>query len=264
LAQPLVDGNPSSIAGLFIVLCLYFLSKRKDTLAGIFLALATIKPQLTLLFFILVCLWAFSNRRWTVLIASGAGVAGLMGISFAILPEWFRSFLVQMTTYTQVASPNTPKTILVYWLPQAAGWIALGFTLICGGILVAEWRRVCQKGFKAFFWTACLTFTLLPVSGMTSAKSNFIAILPGFVLVVAVLEQHWRGSKIWVDVLLVVLLVASWFFPLLSLQLNHPMLAYLDLVLAPIGMTAALYAAKGADKQRLSTGQPANDPVLVE
>jgi hypothetical protein len=240
LTQPLIDGNPSSIAALFIVLCLFFLSKQQDALAGVFLALATFKPQLTLLFFVLVWLWAFSNKRWKVLFTSAAGVVVLMGVSFLFLPEWFTSFLAQMGTYVDVASPNTPATVLVAWFPAMAKWIAFGLSLACGFILAITWFRTWRSGFPQLFWSACLTFTLLPISGITSAKSNFVAILPAFILLIAVLEGRWKHPKFWVDVLILLALVGSWTFHYLAFRLENTMISYLDLVLAPVLMAVLL------------------------
>lgn len=243
LTQPLIDGNPSSIAALCIVLCLFFLSQEKDVLAGVFLALATFKPQLTLLFFVLVWLWAFSNKRWNVLFASAGGVAVLMGVSFLLLPEWFNSFLGQLGTYTQHASPNTPETIMTAWFPNAARWISRGISLICLGVLVVEWRNVWKRGFAQLFWAACLTFTLLPISGITSAKSNFIAILPAFVLIIAVLEERWKHPKFWIDVLVILLLAASWGLNYVGrkVYIGDVRLYFIDFLPTPVALVAALY-----------------------
>jgi hypothetical protein len=63
LIQPIIDGNPSSLAALFLFLSIYCLSRQKDIAAGFFLALATFKPQMTVVFFAFALLWAFSHRR---------------------------------------------------------------------------------------------------------------------------------------------------------------------------------------------------------
>jgi Gpi18-like mannosyltransferase len=241
--RPLIHSNPSSIAALFIVLCLFFLSKEQDFLAGIFLSLATFKPQLTLLFFILVWLWAFSNKRWKVLFASAGGVAVLMGISFLLLPEWFSSFLGQMGTYTQNATPSNPALILAAWFPRGAQWLSRGISLICLIILSLEWCKVWKKGFAQFFWTVCLTFSLLPISGITSAQSNFIAFLPAFVLIIAVLEERLMGQKFWIDLSIIVLLISSWGLNYVerNMTFGDVRLYFIGFLLTPLALLAALY-----------------------
>jgi len=245
--QPLVDGNPSPISALFTLLCLFALAKGKDWQAGLFLALATIKPQLALLFFVLIWIWAFSNKRWKILLSSGIGLVFLVGVSFLLQPGWFSGFVSQGVLYQEIASPHSPQTILKTWLPEGSRWISLGLSTGVAIILCKEWAEILKKDFIYLFWVASLTFTLLPLSGITSAKSNFIAILPGFVLFIAMLAARWEKGSKWINSLLICLLILSWSLNIYGLETNfeNVTLKFIDFLIVPICFAAALYGMKG-------------------
>ncbi|MBT3339068.1 MAG: DUF2029 domain-containing protein [Anaerolineae bacterium] len=189
-AQALVDGNPSSLAAFFAVLALFFISREKDVWGGIFLALSTIKPQLVVLFFALVWLWAFSTRRWKIISSSAISLVFLLGMSFLLQPSWAVEFVTDLTTYTGVASPSTPRAILSYWMPAStANMIAWVLSLISLLVIFYILKFYYAKDFSALFWASTLIFILMPFTGITSAKSNYVAMLPAVVLLL------WFGSK---------------------------------------------------------------------
>ncbi len=244
--QPIIDGNPSPIAALFVLLCLIAISKDRDWLAGILLAFSTIKPQLVILFFILVWVWAFSNKRWKIILGSGISLVVMLGVSFLILPVWFTEFLKDVFLYPEVASPHSPFSILQAWFPSAAKWVAGGISLIVALVLGREWLWSYKKGFGSLFWAACLTFSLLPISGISSAHSNFIAILPGFILVIAAMQDRWRTRQYIVNLLLVLVPIISWTFFSAGLngRVGNVPVFYLGFFPVPIAMAAALYWAR--------------------
>ncbi len=244
--QPLVDGNLSPVAALFTLLSLVMIAKNKDIPAGILLALSTIKPQLSVLFCILVCWWAFSHRRWQIILAAGISMALLWGVSFAIQPSWFTEFLKDVSTYPEIASPHSPASILAAWLPKTSQWIGWGFSLAVGLVLVREWIRVFGKDPTMLFWTASLTFALAPLSGISSAKSNFIAMLPGIVLLTAALAHRWRKTCLVVPVGMILIMLVSWAATLIGL-IYYPeveSVTFIDFLIAPIMLAGGLFWMK--------------------
>jgi len=213
--QPIIDGNPSSLSALFVVLCLFFLSKEKDWLAGVFLACSTLKPQMVILFCVLVWWWAFSNKRWKVLASSAIAVSVLMGISFLFQPNWFTEFIGQLMIYQDVASPNNPATILSIYLPVNGATIAFILNILCIALLIFEWIRLYKKGFHHFFWTVCITFALLPLTSIAFGNRNLVVLLPAIVLIVATLHKQFSKKSFWWDLSLIALLLYSWFALLL-------------------------------------------------
>lgn len=212
-AQALVDGNPSSLAAFFAVLALFFISREKDVWAGVFLALSTIKPQLVVLFLPLVGVWALSNKRMKILYAAGISLASFLGISFLFQPNWLAEFFTDLTTYVDVAHPSTPLAILSYWMPAAvARSIALLLSLTSAFILLRAVKFFWGKDFSALFWTGSLVFVLMPLTGITSAKSNYVAMLPAVILLIHVFYKKLNTKDTWLALCMIVWIVLSWVF----------------------------------------------------
>ena len=211
--QPLIDGNPSSLAALFAVLSLFFISRKSDRWAGVFLAFSTIKPQLVLLFFALVWIWAFSKKRWEIIYSSFATLFILFGISFILLPNWVSEFINDITAYPGAASPSTPRAILSYWMPAPlANNIAWLSTILSVFILGYAWRKSFGQNFNTFLWATSVTFAIMPFTGITSAKSNYIGMLPGIILLLQYGTKKLKDKELWLSILLVVWITLSWLF----------------------------------------------------
>lgn len=210
LAQSLGNGNPSSLAVLLIMLSLLFIRNGQDRLAGIALAFSTIKPQLVILVFILICLWALSQRRWLIILYAFMTVVLLLAVSFIIQPTWFAGFLKQITLYQDVASPHTPEAILRLFIPEAASIIARVLMILSAGFLVFTFVATWKEKFPQLLWATCFTFALLPISGISSAKWNFIAQLPGFILIIDHLNKRWREGKWRIGLFIATSMILSW------------------------------------------------------
>ncbi|MBN2048077.1 MAG: DUF2029 domain-containing protein [Anaerolineaceae bacterium] len=263
LLHPIIDGNPSVIAALFITLSLYFLKEEKDILAGVFLGLSTFKPQLVILFSALFWFWASSNRRWKGIISSGITVLLLMGISFLFQPDWLTGFLNQMTPYNTFADltcPNTPERIFAYWGFQFARPAARVITFITLLVLGYETFRLYRAPFRHFFWMSGLSFALINLSGITSAKTNFIAMLPAFILWIDILFQSHQNRYHWIDLLLPLLLAISWVFTYVAfyVPIGSITYEYMDYFPAPIFIIIVLYSIRKrylSGKQTKTSGE---------
>jgi hypothetical protein len=211
--QPLIDGNPSSLAALFAVLSLFFISKKTDYLAGMFLAFSTIKPQLSVLFFALIWIWSFSRKRWGIIYSSSVTLFILFGISFLSLPNWVSEFIRDTTAYPGAATPSTPRAILAHWMPASiANIIAWALTILSIYILFQTWRRAYGKDFPILLWAVSITFAIMPLTGITSAKSNYIAMLPGVILLLQYGAQELRMKEILLSSFLLIWIALGWLF----------------------------------------------------
>jgi hypothetical protein len=259
LIQPIIDGNPSSLAALFLFLSIYCLSRQKDIAAGFFLALATFKPQMTVVFFAFALLWAFSHRRWRLIVAALAGVAVLMGLSFACYPAWLSAFVHQVLVYGEVASPNTPATILQTYFPQASQAVAYVLSGLCLLLIAYEWRRAYGQPFDHFLWTACFTFAILPLSGIVFGNRNFVALLPGFLLFFVHGYRRYPRKAFWLDAALLGSIVASWLslmMPLLPMP-GLQFFGFNNYLPISLLLLLAMYAYRPSTKRNpASTQQP--------
>jgi hypothetical protein len=211
--QPLIDGNPSSLAALFVILSLFLISKKSDYLAGMFLAFSTIKPQLSVLFFALIWIWSFSRKRWGIIYSSSVALFVLFGISFLSLPNWVSEFIRDTTAYPGAATPSTPRTILAHWMPvPIANIIAWALTILSIYILFQTWRRAYGKEFPILLWAMSITFAIMPLTGITSAKSNYVAMLPGVILLLQYGAQELKMKDILLGSFLMIWIGLGWLF----------------------------------------------------
>jgi hypothetical protein len=201
------------LAALFAILSLFFLSRKSDAWAGVFLALSTIKPQMVILFFVLVWVWAFSKKRLMVIYFSLVTMLFLLGASFFLQPNWLSEFIKDITTYTGTASPSTPRAILSYWMSvHLADTIAWGLTILSLFILAYAWTKSYGRDFPVFLWAASITFATMHLIGITSAKSNYIAMLPGVILLLQYGTEKLKSKSFWLGILLVIWIGFSWIF----------------------------------------------------
>src|SRR5207249_3508387 len=79
----LVTGQLGPLLLLGLVGFLHALKRGRPTLAGAFLVLVAIKPQLTHLFWVALLLWAWERRCWRLVL--GAALAGLGALAWPLL-----------------------------------------------------------------------------------------------------------------------------------------------------------------------------------
>ncbi len=254
-AQALIDGNPSSLSAFFAILALFFIWREKDGWAGAFLAFSTIKPQLVVLFFVFVWVWAFSTRRWKIITSSAGTLAVLFGLSFIARPSWLVEFFYNVTSYPGIAGPNTPRTILSGWMPvSVANGIAWALTIFSFLMIIYVTKASFGKDFRSFLWATGLIFVLMPLTGITTAKSNFVAMLLTVILLLSVGKE--RGlNEAWMSTLLLVWIPLSWFFLFAGREwvLHGTLIYFLDFYPLPVLLLILSFLAKPF-KQK-ATGQ---------
>jgi hypothetical protein len=107
-------------------------------LAGIALALSTIKPQMVVLPLAWFLLWGVSAwpRRWPLLAGFGITLATLVGFGELLLPGWPRLFLGGLAAYRKyVATPSILSTVL----GSSFGLVVSGIIVV--GLLALAWRN---------------------------------------------------------------------------------------------------------------------------
>ena len=115
--------------------------RRKDFLAGLFLALLTLKPHILLPFGIAVLLWSMKERRLRPLAGAAIGVAAGSLVALSLQPEIFSQYLdfarVQVPEEDLVSTPGASLRLLlgfdrfwIQWVPTAAGigWVFLHYS----------------------------------------------------------------------------------------------------------------------------------------
>jgi len=240
-------------------------------LAGFLLALATIKPQLTLPFAGWLLLWALAKwKEWQNLAwGFGGTMAVLLTGSEILSPGWIHRFGDAVNAYQQyTAGRGSALDVLIGGLITSAGVKLLAATVVLGTVAVCWIMRRQPAGSLQFNLASSLVLAATVVIIPTFAPYNQLLLLPGIFLLVQNYTKFWRGNwltkaclalcglvLLWPWLAAMALTVASAVFPAEAVQKEWQLPLYTSLEI-PIAVLAvlAVYAAREltAGKKRLA------------
>jgi hypothetical protein len=218
-ARAVINGNAVVWVAVFIAGALAAIQSGRDELAGVLLALSTIKPQVVILLVIFVCVWAISVRRWGIVNWTVISLVFLsIGAAFFV-PDWPLQNLWEVIRYPGYNPPGTPGSALATWLPAAGTRLGWGLTILLVILLLVEWSAARGQDFRWFLWTASLTLVASQWIGIQTDPGNFIVLFFPLVLVFAMWVKH-SGTigRLMVILSLMVLLVGLWALFLVTLE----------------------------------------------
>jgi hypothetical protein len=161
--------------------CFLLLGSGQLLLAGILLALATIKPQLVLPLVVWLVLWACSDfrHRRNFLWGFGGMMTLLLGAAQFVLPGWLGSFWAALGAYRQYT--GEPVSVLAtVTTPAIGGVLAVVVVMVLG---IACWRtRRDGSDAPAFALISSLVLVTTVVIIPMTALYNQALLLPGLLL----------------------------------------------------------------------------------
>jgi len=155
-------------------------------LAGLLLALSTIKPQLVVPLLICLLIWVIGDwtRRWRLLASFSLALACLIGAAEWVLPGWIGKFLAALTAYRQYTGG---VSILQTLLTPMGGTIVIAALLVA--LVLLAWRlRRSPAGSSAFSLLLALALAITVLVIPTWAPYNQLLLLPALIL----LLRDWR------------------------------------------------------------------------
>lgn len=155
-------------------------------LAGLLLALSTIKPQLVAPLLICLFIWVIGDwsHRWRLLASFSLAMAFLIGAAEWVLPGWIGKFLAALTAYRQYTGG---VSILQTLLTPVGGMIVTAGLLLALALLA--WRlRPAPAGSPAFNLLFALVLGVTVLVIPTWAPYNQLLLLPALIL----LLRDWR------------------------------------------------------------------------
>ncbi|MER3459496.1 MAG: hypothetical protein C4309_13475 [Chloroflexota bacterium] len=175
-----------------LALAVWGLARGHDGLAGVALALATIKPQVVILVIPFLLWWGGSQRRWRFIEGFGLALATLIGASFLALPGWLDDFAMQVvaypgyTTYPPYILTSLPWVLTHLALPTLGtlGETAITLVLLIG--LAWAWWREARSDWATFHWTLGLTLIVTNLIALRTTTTNYVV----FLLVLVPLFRH--------------------------------------------------------------------------
>jgi len=250
--RAVILGQFAVLEALLIVGALLAIQRRQDGVAGVLLALTLSKPQMAVLLIPFVFLWAVSTRRLQIL-AWGIGTMLLLLVgSLALIPSWPTEWARQIIDYTSYTAVGPPVSILAGLIPSGAGPITLVLTGVGLIYLAFVWQQALGKEDRWFQWSAAVTIAMTNLIALRTATTNYVVMLPAFILVFAVWNERWgtQGNPP-ILIALLGLFVGLWTLFLITVEGNqeHPAL-YLPV---PLLSLAGLWWSRWWVLRRLKT-----------
>ena len=191
-SYPVLEGLYSGQLGLLVAFLLaaaaVALRREKFLLAGVLMAVATIKPQVTVVLIGYLLLWACARWRVRKKFAIGFVVTLtlLVGASLAVMPHWISSWTQALAAYRQYTRPPLVAEILVAPLGPRLGPMAAlvltGTALVTAAVLA--WKNRSEAADSLAFWRtialmlAITTVVILP----GQAVYDHVILIPGILL----------------------------------------------------------------------------------
>lgn len=238
--RAVILGQFAIIEAVLIAGGLLAIQREQDGIAGILLALSISKPQMSFLLLPFVILWAISKRRWILILSIMGGVTSLIGLSLLLLPGWILEWAQQVLSYPGYTETLPPVGIIADLFPTISSWINLIGTGIFILYLLWEWFLALRKSDRWFQWTAAMTILITNLIVFRTATTNYLAMVPGMIIVFSVIVDRWqKRGALTVVLLLLALLVGLWALFILTVDgnLENPVM-YMPL---PIFMLISLW-----------------------
>ena len=174
---------------------MYAITRRRFVLAGILLAMASIKPQLVFLLILWLCIWLLGNwsERQRVLWSFVISMSVLVVAGEFLLPGWISEFRGAMKDYYRYTGGG--NSLLNGFLPPL--WARIAALLLVGMVLIFAWHnRRAGEETPAFQWLLCFTLATTLVVIPMFAPYNQLLLLPGVMMALRARQELWQKSHL--------------------------------------------------------------------
>jgi hypothetical protein len=178
---------------------------RNDWLAGISLALVSIKPQVVLIFWIALLFWVIQQRRWLLPISTLITILSFTLIAIVFNPHIVQQYLGMLQTYqiSDWANPTIGSYIRFFWLGTDNVWPQFLPSVLGGIWFIYYWFSHHQS----WNWLNEIPIILL-VSQLTSSYSwtyDQVILIPAMILALIWIASDWKR---WTTLLLAVIFLS--------------------------------------------------------
>lgn len=243
-SRGLILGQPGLLVYFLEVLALWTLFKNHDALAGVALAVSTIKPQMGYLIVPFLLLWGLRGRRWRFIGAFVIALGLLVLGSFILMPSWVGDWLSQISIYSSYTALGSPVWIVMQYylgLGTVGEWIV---NLLLYGLTLWAWYTVlAQRQSEYFLWVVALTLTVTHLVAPRTATPHYVIFIMPLIFYLRMLARHnRRWGSVWIALILLGLLISPWIHFLNTVvgEFEHPTV-YLPL---PFGMLILLLVTR--------------------
>lgn len=198
--RTIILGQFAALILLFLAAALLMLKQERYGWVGIFLALTTLKPQMTLFVLPALLLWALWQRKWRLIIGFGGAMLALFALSFLLLPTWLTGFIEQITAYPGYTVTPSPLWIITqYYFTFLGKPVEIGLTIILVLYMLTLWWKLVKIPAYSREMLLILGITLI-VNNMVlvrTATTNFIVLYIPLLLCLQLLCERTRRGQLW-------------------------------------------------------------------
>jgi len=188
--RTLINGNAVGLVAFFLTLAVWAIHEKRDGLAGVALALSTIKPNLAFLPFVFTLLWAWRRGRRRLLGAMLGMWVFLAGLATLWHPYWWVEYVRELIRFPGYNPPGTLSAVLRAAWPTGGAWIGGLVSLGLVVLLAWAWTQAVRRA-EAFPWAFWLTLAVSQWIGIQTDPGNFVILLPALVYIWAGALRRW-------------------------------------------------------------------------
>ncbi len=172
---------------------LYFtVVNRNDWLAGAFVALVSIKPQVTYLFWVALLFWIIQERRWLLVISTSITVILLTLIAWIFNPHIIQQYLGMLQTYqiSDWANPTIGAYLRFFWFGTDKFWLQFLPSIIGCIWFIYYWC----KHHRSWNWVDELPLLLL-ISQVTASYTwtyDQVILIPAIIQATVWIMYDWK------------------------------------------------------------------------
>ena len=237
-----LDGGLFIWAALFLALAFLAIRNHWNEVGGVFLALAAVQPQMTILVVVFTLIWAGSKRRRTLILWFVMTLVLLSILGSFLVSDWIVQYLRLVFNFSENFPPGTPRALFSQLWPGLGNQLGWLMSAVLGVILILEIWLALRKDFRHFLWTACLVMVISQWIGIPSVPGNYSALILPLILISAMLAERWNRGGQWAAVLLS-LIVFTWEWALFYIDItgSHPGTQLNLLLPLPLVLLVGLY-----------------------
>jgi len=246
-------GQLSLLVFLCLMASLVLVVRGRLGWAGIMLALATVKPQMSFLIVGWLLWWSWQSGRGRLLRSFGLTLLALLGGVTLLQPDWIAGFLDQLVRYPSYTELGSAIWIMTSYYLATPPLLAWGLTALALAALGSVWWRFRSASEAWMLWVAGLTLLATHFVAPRTATTHFaVYLLPLFLLF-----ESWRRagnpqSIVWLT--LAAVFFGSWVLFLVTVSGNQesainylpiPLLLLAAIVWRPSRLVLSSTAAAG-------------------
>ena len=227
-ARTIIVGQVSAIVVLFLIIGLTLIRNKQDVPAGVFLALATIKPQISLLLIVFVLIWAISRQRSGAVLGFLVSLGFLLASSMLVISDWPLQFLQQLVHPDFVLSAS-PLGLVAAAFPGIESLVNGVLHIVAILYLFSEWYLALGKDARWFTWTAMQTVVITALVMPGPSTSNAVVFVPVLLMIFRIWQQRWgRFGIMMIGVSGLILAIGVWalFLNTVTNAIESPLLFY--------------------------------------